>query len=206
MLQELKRCNEGLGITQITKLDHARKFKCVYKKAYMANNCLKNSNRMFGMSFPARFLSAQKPKGSNIQRSISCFRCYATNVNSVRVSPKPLDFTVCSVCLSTDHNRSNCTSTTKNASTAIESTEQCQVPAPHSKKPPALKQVCKVTAIIKRLVFQTMTSPTDCLLKLLETALRTLSHPDDHMPLPLGNRAYLSQLPAMYPMKIASTD
>ena len=113
MLQELMSCNAGLEIIQLTKFNNARNFKFVCKEAYMANNCLNHGIRMFDMSFPARMLSAQKPKGNNLQRPTFCFRCYAINDHSVRDCPKPPEFTICSECSSTNHSWQNCTSTTK---------------------------------------------------------------------------------------------
>ena len=113
MLQEQMSCNAGLEIIQLTKFTNARNFKFVCKEAYMANNCLNHGIRMFDMSFPARMLSAQKPKVINLQRPTFCFRCYAINDHSVRDCPKPPEFTICSECSSTNHSWQNCTSTTK---------------------------------------------------------------------------------------------
>ena len=75
MLLELKSYNAGPKFIQITKFNNARNFKCVYKEVYMANNYLNHGIRMFGMSFPARMMSARKPKGNNLQRCNFRFRC-----------------------------------------------------------------------------------------------------------------------------------
>ena len=100
----------------------------------MANDCLNYGIRMFGRSFPVRMLSAHKPKGSNLQRSTFCFRCYAMNDHSDGDCPKPPEFTICSECSSANHSWRNGTSTKKSASTALENTEQCQTSAPTARK------------------------------------------------------------------------
>ena len=69
MLQEVVTCNTYHEIVQITEINKDRVFKFVWKEVYIANNCLNYGILMFGRMFSVRMLSAQKSKGSNLQRS-----------------------------------------------------------------------------------------------------------------------------------------
>ena len=144
------------------------KFKC--KEVYMANNCLNHGIRMFDMSFPARMLSAQKPKGNNLQRSSFCYRYYDINYHSVRDCPKLPEFTICSECSSTNHNWRNCTSTTKKCLTCSGEHRTMSNTCP-SVKEASTKKVCKITTFFRPIALRTMAPPAKHMLKPLETAL-----------------------------------